>query len=117
MELSWSLLHPVMFVPYLPTLGPLHPDVVSADLLDAITQVAGTGQFLPHDKDRRWSKRKDEHLLADGVHQDTRRTLIPTRTGRGILRTCATGLPTRGGDGSHRSGAVGRAARSSCWSG
>ncbi|MFJ8948282.1 GNAT family N-acetyltransferase [Streptomyces sp. NPDC102395] len=86
MELSWDLLHPAMSVPYLPTLGPLHPDAVSADLLDAIASVAGTGQFLPHDKDRRWSDHKDERLLVGDVHQDARRTLLPTLTGRGILR-------------------------------
>jgi GNAT superfamily N-acetyltransferase len=86
MELSWDLLHPVMSVPYLPTLGPLHPDAVSSDLLDAVAQVAATGGFLAHDKGRRWSDRKDERLLVGDVHQDARRTLLPTLTGRGVLR-------------------------------
>ncbi|MFJ5881320.1 GNAT family N-acetyltransferase [Kitasatospora cineracea] len=85
MELSWDLLRPVVSVPYLPTLGPLHPDALSADLLADLLSIAGTGRFLPHDKDRRWSERKDEHLL-DEVNQDERRTLIPTLTGRGVLR-------------------------------
>ncbi|MFC5663616.1 GNAT family N-acetyltransferase [Kitasatospora misakiensis] len=93
MELSWGLLHPVMSVPYLPTLGPLHPDAISAGLLDAIVSVAGSGEFLPHDKDRRWSERKDEHLLVDDVHQDRVRTLIPTLTGRGGLRVHLYGTP------------------------
>ncbi|MEV6971877.1 GNAT family N-acetyltransferase [Kitasatospora sp. NPDC093806] len=85
MELSWDLLRPVMSVPYLPTLGPLHPDAVSAGLLDAIARVAATGEFLPHDKDRRWSDRKDERLLVGDVRQDRLRTLLPTLTGRGVL--------------------------------
>ncbi|MFD8781287.1 GNAT family N-acetyltransferase [Kitasatospora sp. NPDC059599] len=93
MELSWDLLHPVMSVPYLPTLGPLHPDALSGDLLDAIAQVAATGGFLSHDKDRRWSDRKDERLLVGDVHQDARRTLIPTLTGRGVLRVHLYGAP------------------------
>ncbi|MFJ9692259.1 GNAT family N-acetyltransferase [Kitasatospora sp. NPDC101183] len=86
MELSWDLLRPVMSVPYLPTLGPVHPDALGGDLLDAIVQVAATGGFLPHDKDRRWSGRKDERLLVGDVRQDGRRTLLPTLTGRGVLR-------------------------------
>ncbi|MFF2041004.1 GNAT family N-acetyltransferase [Kitasatospora sp. NPDC058170] len=92
MELSWDLLHPVMSVPYLPTLGPLHPDALSADLLADVLAIAGTGRFLPHDKDRRWSERKDEHLLDD-VHQDEHRILIPTLTGRGVLRVHLYGAP------------------------
>ncbi|MGW2540692.1 GNAT family N-acetyltransferase [Kitasatospora sp. NPDC001574] len=92
MELSWDLLHPVMSVPYLPTLGPLHPDALSADLLADVLAIAGTGRFLPHDKDRRWSERKDEHLL-DEVDQDARRTLLPTLTGRGVLRVHLYGDP------------------------
>ncbi|MFB7669146.1 GNAT family N-acetyltransferase [Kitasatospora sp. NPDC056138] len=93
MELSWDLLHPVMSVPYLPTLGPLHPDALSADLLDAIAQVAATGGFLSHDKDRRWSDRKDERLLVGDVHQERPRTLLPTLTGRGVLRVHLYGAP------------------------
>ncbi|MEU3372785.1 GNAT family N-acetyltransferase [Streptomyces sp. NPDC006660] len=93
MELSWDLLHPVMSVPYLPTLGPLHPDAVSAHLLDAVARAAATGTFLSHDKDRRWSPRKDERLLVGDVHQDDRRTLLPTLTGRGVLRVHLYGAP------------------------
>ncbi|MFJ7907202.1 GNAT family N-acetyltransferase [Kitasatospora sp. NPDC096204] len=93
MELSWDLLHPVMSAPYLPTLGPLHPDALSADLLADLLSVAGTGEFLPHDKDRRWSERKDEQLLVGDVHQDRLRSLIPTLTGRGVLRVHLYGDP------------------------
>ncbi|MFI0717749.1 GNAT family N-acetyltransferase [Streptomyces sp. NPDC021224] len=86
MELSWDLLRPVMTVPYVPTLGPLHPDAVSCDVLAAVARVAATGAFLAHDKDRRWSDRKDERLLVAEVRQDVRRSLLPTLTGHGVLR-------------------------------
>ncbi|MEV7183409.1 GNAT family N-acetyltransferase [Kitasatospora sp. NPDC093102] len=85
MDLRWDLLRPVMCVPHLPTLGPLHPEAVSAALLAQVFAVAGTGEFLPHDKDRRWSNHKDEHVLVDAIVQDQARTLIPTITGRGVL--------------------------------
>jgi GNAT superfamily N-acetyltransferase len=94
-----------MSVPYLPTLGPLHPDAVSGDLLDAIAQVAATGGFLSHDKDRRWSDQKDERLLVGDVHQDDRRTLLPTLTGRGVLRVHLYGA------GEHRPEALETAAK------
>ncbi|MGW2249915.1 GNAT family N-acetyltransferase [Kitasatospora sp. NPDC001660] len=93
MDLRWDLLHPVMRVPYLPTLGPLHPDAVSPGLLTDVLAVAGTGEFLPHDKDRRWSDRKDERILIGDVHQDRNRTLIPTLTARGIFRVHLYGRP------------------------
>jgi hypothetical protein len=51
MDLRWDWLHRVMRVPYLPTLGPLHPATLSAELLADVIAVAGTGRFLPHDKD------------------------------------------------------------------
>ncbi|MEV7603130.1 GNAT family N-acetyltransferase [Kitasatospora sp. NPDC089797] len=73
-------------VPYLPTLGPLHPDAMSSELLEDVFAVAGSGGFLSHDKDRRWADRKDEWVVVDDIVQDRERTLIPTITGRGILR-------------------------------
>ncbi|MFF2145198.1 GNAT family N-acetyltransferase [Kitasatospora sp. NPDC058190] len=86
MGFRWDWMHPRISVPYLPTLGPLHPDVMSPELLEDVFAVAGTGGFLPHDKDRRWSDRKDEWVVVDDIVQDRERTLIPTITGRGILR-------------------------------
>jgi hypothetical protein len=80
MDLRWDWLHPVMLVPYLPTLGPIHSEALGPDLLADVFAVSGTGEFLPHDKDRRWSDRKDEHVLVDEVHQDQQHALIPTFT-------------------------------------
>jgi len=86
MELSWGLLRPVLCVPYLPTLGPVHPEALGPALLEGILSVAGTGEFLSYDKDRRWGDRKDEQVIVDAIQQDGNRTLIPTINGRGLLR-------------------------------
>lgn len=45
--------------------------------------IAGTGRFLPHDKDRRWAGRKDEQVLAGVITQEPGLVLVPTlSTGR-----------------------------------
>ncbi|MBV6696279.1 GNAT family N-acetyltransferase [Kitasatospora aureofaciens] len=93
MGFHWDWMCPRISVPYLPTLGPLHPEVLSPELLEDVFAVAGTGDFLPHDKDRRWSDRKDEWVVVDDIVQDRERTLIPTITGRGILRLHLYGAP------------------------
>ncbi|GGJ62033.1 hypothetical protein GCM10010121_085790 [Streptomyces brasiliensis] len=72
-----------MPVPYVPTLGPVHPDDPIPDLFEAVVEIAGTGRFLPYDKDRRWSETKIEHVLVDAIEHDRSQTLIPTLTDRG----------------------------------
>ncbi|QMU73312.1 GNAT family N-acetyltransferase [Streptacidiphilus sp. P02-A3a] len=106
MEFSWDLLRPMMLVPYLPTLGPLHPDTVSGALLGQVLAVAGTGAFLPHDKDQRWSAVKDESVLPKEVDQDAERTLIPTVStrGRGTVK-----VHLYGNSATHRAEAAERA--------
>ncbi|GLY33434.1 hypothetical protein Kisp02_67990 [Kineosporia sp. NBRC 101731] len=51
-------------VPYVPTLGPVHPGEDAAGLIRDVFSVAGTGQVLPYDKDARWSRVKDEHIIG-----------------------------------------------------
>ncbi|MFE4424569.1 hypothetical protein [Streptomyces sp. NPDC056817] len=46
-------------------------------------EIAGTGRFLPYDKDRRWSNRKAERVLVDAIEHDERQTLLPTLVERG----------------------------------
>ncbi|MFJ5122098.1 MULTISPECIES: GNAT family N-acetyltransferase [unclassified Kitasatospora] len=82
-------------MPYLPTLGPSHPDAVTPDLMADVLRVSGTGSFLAHDKDRRWSDRKDEAVLLHEIVQNQDRTLIPTITGHGLLRIHLYGAPER----------------------
>ncbi|MEY9844913.1 GNAT family N-acetyltransferase [Streptacidiphilus sp. MAP5-3] len=88
MDLSWDLLRPVMRVPYVPTLGPIHPDALGPDLLADVLAVAGTGRFLPYDKDHRWSGVKDERIMPQDVEHGPDRTVIPTISpwGRGMVK-------------------------------
>lgn len=78
MGFQWDWLKPVVTVPYVPTLGPVHPAGLGLQLFADVIDVAGTGRFLAYDKDRRWSDTKDETVLPlDIVHQPGL-TLIPT---------------------------------------
>ncbi|MGW6902580.1 GNAT family N-acetyltransferase [Streptomyces sp. NPDC054919] len=83
MRFHWGWIEPVMPVPYVPTLGPVHPDAPVPDLFAAVVETAGTGRFLPYDKDRRWSDAKTERVLTDAIEHDQRQTLIPTLAERG----------------------------------
>jgi hypothetical protein len=51
---------------------------LSADLLNAVVDAAGTGRFLPYDKDRRWSSRKDEQVIVEEIIHRPALTVIPT---------------------------------------
>ncbi|MGW9496600.1 GNAT family N-acetyltransferase [Streptomyces prasinus] len=83
MRFHWNWIEPVMPVPYVPTLGPVHPHSPFPDLFDAVLEAAGTGGFLPHDKDCRWSATKTERVLVDAVEHGPDQTLIPTLVERG----------------------------------
>jgi GNAT superfamily N-acetyltransferase len=71
-----------MTAPYAPTLGPAHPQALTPSLFADIIDVAGTGRFLPHDKDRRWAGRKDEHVLAEAITAGPGLVLVPTLSAR-----------------------------------
>ncbi|WP_416976395.1 GNAT family N-acetyltransferase [Streptomyces sp. T028] len=83
MRFHWGWIEPVMPVPYVPTLGPVHQGDPLSDLFEAVVEIAGTGRFLPYDKDSRWSDTKPERVLVDAIEHDQRQTLVPTLTGRG----------------------------------
>ncbi|MEU6807764.1 GNAT family N-acetyltransferase [Streptomyces sp. NPDC046831] len=83
MHLLWDWLHPVVRVPYVPTIGPVHPDTLSPGLFGDVLRVAGTGAFLLYDKDQRWAETKDETVLLDHIEHTSTRTLIPTLRSRG----------------------------------
>jgi hypothetical protein len=87
MRFRWDWLSPVAPVPYVPTLGPVQPRALSAQLFNAVVDIADTGRFLPYDKDRRWSGRKDERVIVDGIVHEPGLTMIPTFTrGRGLVK-------------------------------
>ncbi|MFI1032368.1 GNAT family N-acetyltransferase [Streptomyces sp. NPDC020951] len=83
MRFCWGWIEAVMPVPYVPTLGPVRRDDPLPDLLEAVVETAGTGRFLPYDKDRRWSDTKAERVLADAIEHDQHQTLVPTLLERG----------------------------------
>ncbi|MER7112130.1 GNAT family N-acetyltransferase [Streptomyces sp. NPDC000229] len=94
MFFRWDWLRPVLTAPIVPTLGPVHPDVLTVDLFEDTLRAAVTGDFLSYDKDRRWGGDKDETvLLGDVVHQPDH-TLIPTlnRRGHGTVKVFPYGV-------------------------
>jgi GNAT superfamily N-acetyltransferase len=71
LPLSWDRFAPLMSVPHLPTLGPLHPHALGPRVLRDVFAVAGTGRWLAHDKDARWGGDKPEQVIdaiAGGDH-------------------------------------------------
>ena len=88
MRFRWDWRSPVVTVPYVPTLGPVGPGALSVELFNTIVDVAGTDQFLPYDKDRRWSNTKDERVIHNGILHSLRHTVIPTLStrGRGLMK-------------------------------
>ena len=76
-------------VPYVPTLGPVHPEALSPDLFDSVITASQTGQLLPFDKDRRWSPRKNNSILVGEIIHQSERTIIPVlyRRAGGVVKT------------------------------
>ncbi|MGH3673527.1 MAG: GNAT family N-acetyltransferase [Pseudonocardiaceae bacterium] len=79
----------VLRVPYVPTLGPVHPETLSIELFDDVLVASQTGQLLPFDKNRRWWDRQhDSVLVAEIIHRPDQ-TIIPvlSHRGGGTLKT------------------------------
>lgn len=88
MEFREDWLAAVVRVPYVPTLGAVHPRAATAKTFNAALSVAGTGKFLLCDKDLRWFRTKDEEILAGEVIHEPGLTVVPalsTRGGQAIL--------------------------------
>jgi GNAT superfamily N-acetyltransferase len=82
MGLRWDWLHPLITAPYVPTLGPVHPEAIAPELFADVIGIAGTGRFLPYDKDRRWAGRKDEQVLAGAITQEPGLVLVSAMNSR-----------------------------------
>lgn len=82
MTLRWDWLAPEAAVPYVPALGPVAPAIFTSELLRAVSDAAGNGEFLPCDKDRRWFTTKHEHYLTGAIISQPGLTIIPTLTTR-----------------------------------
>jgi hypothetical protein len=93
MGLRANWLNRVLNVPYIPILGPAHPDQFTAemfiDVFADILTASRIGIALPFDKDRRWSPHKTDTVLVDEIVHRPDYTIIPTlsRRGRGIVKT------------------------------
>ncbi|MFE7352252.1 GNAT family N-acetyltransferase [Streptomyces sp. NPDC057543] len=93
MFFRWDWLRPQLTAPIVPTLGPVHPEALTADLFEDTLRAADTGDFLPYDKDQRWGSEKEEKVLREDVVHQPEHTLIPTlnRRGRGTVKVFAYG--------------------------
>ncbi|MEV0471974.1 GNAT family N-acetyltransferase [Streptomyces prunicolor] len=95
MRFRWDWLRPVVSAPYVPTIGPVHPSVLTEDLFTDTLIAASTDRwFLRYDKDIRWSDSKDETVLVEGIAHRPGETLIPTlsRRGSGMVKVHLYGI-------------------------
>ena len=83
MRLRWDWLGPLVTVPFVPTIGPVHPDEVGPGLFSDVISVAGTDRFLEYDKDRRWFDAKAESVLVDDIIHRQHETWLPVLSRRG----------------------------------
>lgn len=82
MRLRWDWLEPWVTVPFVPTIGPVHPDAVGPGLFSDVISVAGTDRFLSYDKDRRWFDVKTESVLDDEIVHGRHETWFPVLSRR-----------------------------------
>jgi hypothetical protein len=95
MRFRWDWLRPVVLAPYVPTIGPAHPSVLTEDLFTDTLIAASTDRwFLRYDKDIRWSDSKDETVLVEAIVHQPSETLIPTlsRRGAGMVKVHLYGI-------------------------
>jgi GNAT superfamily N-acetyltransferase len=100
MRFRWDWLRPVVTVPYIPTLGAVHPSTLTTDLFYDILRAAGddSRRFLPYDKDQRWFDAKGEQILVGDIDHRPRQTLLPTlsQRGQGIVKVHVYGVEPNG---------------------
>ncbi|MFI7679517.1 GNAT family N-acetyltransferase [Actinophytocola sp. NPDC049390] len=76
-------LREVLTVPYVPILGPVHPDLADAILFDEVLTAALEGVVLPYDKHSRWHRQRPEVPLVDEIVHQPKHTIIPVLSRRG----------------------------------
>lgn len=74
-DISLMLRH--MDVPFVPTLGCVHPNCLEVAITD-VFNMSNTANFLEYDKDIRWYSQKKETVLFEYIYQDDRQTIVPT---------------------------------------
>ncbi len=85
MKLDSDLFLEHMTVPFVPTLGAMHPCALSASVM-GVLNFAHDGSFLPYDKEKRWGGVKRERLLKEHIFQDKSCTIIPTLNDSSLIR-------------------------------
>ena len=93
-RLRWDWLGPLVTVPLVPTIGPVHPAEVGPGLFSDVISVAGTDSFLVYDKDRQWFDAKAESVLVDDIVHRQHETWLPvlSRGGAGSVTVYAYGV-------------------------
>jgi GNAT superfamily N-acetyltransferase len=77
----------VVRVPSVPTLGPVHPEADLPKLFQAVVSVAGSGTWVPYDKDRRWFAVKGKYVITAEIIHRPGLTIIPALDARrGVLK-------------------------------
>jgi GNAT superfamily N-acetyltransferase len=93
MRLRADWLSRVLSVPYVPVLGPAHPEQFTPEMfIDVFAEVLAASQAataLPFDKDRRWSPHKTDTILVDEITHRPDHTISPvlSRRGGGTVKT------------------------------
>lgn len=67
-------------VPFLPVLGPVHPDEMRSELLRAIYDSSQQNKLLPYDKATRWRDLPDERIVENGITATSSGQVIITET-------------------------------------
>ncbi|MFE7118876.1 GNAT family N-acetyltransferase [Streptomyces sp. NPDC057654] len=100
MRFRWDWLRPEITVPYVRTIGPVHPDALGPGMFADVVDSAPTGAFLPYDKGRRWSDVKGESVLVEDIVHGPCETLRPplSQRGAGVVSVHLYGSPPDGHD-------------------
>jgi len=75
-----TLLRSLITVPYLPLLGPVHPECLDDALVADVFRIGSTDGLLPYDKDRRWYATKPAMILVETIARTPGGMIIPVVT-------------------------------------
>ncbi len=72
-----KLLQKLITTPYVPLLGPVHPDLIDEQLLANVFLAGDADELLPFDKDRRWYISKPAIILSDHIYRSVTGMIVP----------------------------------------
>ena len=82
MVMNFTTLIPYICAPYLPLLGPIRREEITADLLKNIYMASLDNKTLPYDKHVRWSDKPYERITQDGINIIDGTLVIETTSAR-----------------------------------